>query len=74
MDTAMMWFDNEKGVPLADKLAKAAAFYTAKHGKTPNLCFVNPAMLAEPASIGGVDVRTSRGIMPNHFWIGVNDG
>ena len=71
MDIGLLWYDAEKNVPLDAKLAKAVVFYRNKHGATPNLCFVNPAMLAEPASIGGVDVRTSRGIMPNHFWIGV---
>lgn len=74
MKTGMLWFDNDPKTKLAEKIAGAARYYQQKYGARPNLCFVHPSM-AEPGveSAGGVQVRATRQIRPNHLWIGVQE-
>lgn len=74
MNVGMMWFDNNPKTPLASKVHEAAEHYREKYGKTPDLCLVNPSMLAEPqAQAGKVIIRTLRSILPGHLWIGVDE-
>ncbi len=85
MNVGMLWFDNDPKSGLGSKVARAAAYYRNKYGKTPTLCFVHPSMLTAsvPAGgeasasdkgilTGGVEVRSNPSVLPNHFWIGVN--
>ncbi len=81
MDIGMLWFDNDKKSDYEAKIERAATYYRDKYGKTPNLCFVHPCMIpttvskeTEKISIKkqGVEVRTSKTMLPNHFWIGIN--
>ncbi len=74
MDTGMLWFDNDKLTDLAAKIERAAAYYTKKYGKQPDLCFLHPSMVAECApATRGIEVKTTQQILPNHFWLGVNE-
>lgn len=71
----MMWFDDDAKRGLSDKVSRAAAYYQAKYGAHPNLCFVNPAVLAngqETVTVG-VQIRPARTVLPNHFWLGVSE-
>lgn len=71
MRTGMLWFDNSPR-SLKDKVADASSFYKEKYGELPTLCFVNPATLAgSETRSNGVEVRETRTVMPDHFWIGV---
>lgn len=84
MNVGMLWFDNDPRTALEGKVARAADYYRNKYGRTPTLCFVHPSMLPTPAApvetgpetarlvADGVEVRSNRSVMPNHFWIGVN--
>ncbi|MCX8061712.1 MAG: hypothetical protein N3D16_03935 [Anaerolineales bacterium] len=80
MDIGMLWFDNDPKVDLAEKIKKAAAYYRQKYGVTPDICFLHPTMLSKngpettplPSSISNVEIRLSKSVMPNYFWIGVN--
>jgi hypothetical protein len=80
MDIGMLWFDNDKQAEVSAKIQRAADYYHKKYGVTPNLCFVHPSMIHngslkaqdEKMRSGEVEVRTSRSVLPNHFWIGVN--
>jgi hypothetical protein len=85
MDIGMLWFDNDKGADLNIKVTRAAQYYEKKYGQMPNLCFVNPCMVAtngngngsQPGSkviktSTGVEIRESVTLLPNHFWIGIN--
>lgn len=73
MNIGMLWFDNDTKTDLVAKIQRAASYYRAKYGKTPNLCFVHPSMVKNPPAQGnGIEVRTARTVLPNHFWIGVN--
>lgn len=80
MDIGMLWFDNDPKTEISVKIQRAAAYYHQKYGVTPNLCFVHPSMIRngslkaqnDTLKSGDVEVRTSRSVLPNHFWIGVN--
>ena len=75
MNIGMLWFDNDKKSDLSDKIQRAASYYRDKYGRTPNLCFVHPSMLGSiPVNTNGsgIEVRTTRSVLPNHFWLGVN--
>jgi hypothetical protein len=83
MNIGMLWFDNDPKAEINVKIERAVAFYRTKYGKTPNLCFVHPSMLRSaadepqrlPSPNGSVvEVRASRSVLPNHFWIGVSNG
>jgi hypothetical protein len=84
MNVGMLWFDNDSKVSLDIKVERAAAYYSKKYGKTPTLCFVHPSMLPDACAAAkdevqgkvytsdGIEVRSNRSVLPNHFWIGVN--
>ncbi len=78
MDVGMLWFDNDKKADLQVKVARAASYYQKKYGQSPNLCFVHPSMLpaGKNSSSGnkGVEIRPSKSLLPNHFWLGVDEG
>jgi len=79
MNIGMMWFDNDPKTALAAKVSRAAEYYRAKYGRIPDICLVNPSMLApkdaEPfqGQAGKIAVRAFRSILPGHLWIGVED-
>jgi hypothetical protein len=77
MNIGMLWFDNDTKTDLPAKVQRAADYYRDKYGRTPNLCFVHPSMVVVPAGTaprlaGGVELRTSRAVLPNHLWLGVS--
>ncbi len=73
MKIGMLWFDNDAKADLNTKIERAVIYYRQKYGQTPNLCFVHPSMVsAAPAKPEAVELRTSRSVLPNHFWLGIN--
>ena len=81
MNIGMLWFDNDPKVELTIKIERAAAYYRTKYGNQPTLCFVHPSMIGSittdnqgqaPLRTAGVEIRSARSVLPNHFWIGVN--
>lgn len=74
MNIGMMWFNDNPKIPLSAKVLEAAEYYRTKYGKSPDLCLVNPAMLAEPQMREGkVIIRPLSSILPHHLWIGVDE-
>ena len=84
MNVGMLWFDNDSKVDLNVKIHRAASYYNEKYGRKPNLCFVHPSMAGKPPEnaersdgppirSGDIEVRVTRSVLPNHFWIGVNN-
>jgi hypothetical protein len=71
MNIGMLWFDNDPKADLLVKIGRAADYYQGKYGQHPNLCFVHPNMVKETVKPAGIELRTSRTVLPNHFWIGV---
>ncbi len=73
MDIGMLWYDDSP-TALKDRVERAADYYNEKHGRQPNLCFVHPDMLkTEEDKAKGVVIRKGKGVMPGHFWIGVDE-
>jgi len=73
MKIGMLWFDNDPKTDLAVKINRAVDYYRQKYGQTPNLCFVHPSMVkTSPVKSGSIEVRPSRSVLPNHFWLGLN--
>lgn len=73
MEIGMLWYD-DSSIGLKDRVQRAADYYNEKYGRQPNLCFVHPDMLkTEEGKAKGVVIRKGKGIMPGHFWIGVDE-
>jgi len=72
MDIGMLWFDNDKKATFEQRVERATTYYYEKYGKRPDLCFVHPDT-GQPCMVGRVEVRTSKTMLPNHFWIGVRE-
>ncbi|HET7010766.1 MAG TPA: hypothetical protein VFI11_08330 [Anaerolineales bacterium] len=74
MDTGMLWFDDGPQA-LKDKVERAVSFYATKYGRSPTMCLVHPATLADgkEGHLAGVTLQTSRSILPNHFLVGVEE-
>ncbi|HBY92535.1 MAG: hypothetical protein M5U01_10480 [Ardenticatenaceae bacterium] len=73
MQIGLLWFDDDKQRPAAEKIAQAARRYREKFGRAPTVCFVNPSEPIESERVGNVVVRTLRTVLPHHFWIGVEE-
>lgn len=74
MNVGMMWFNDNPKMALTAKVREAAEYYQAKYGCAPDLCLVNPGMIAEhQLQEGRVIIRPLRSILPGHFWIGVDE-
>ncbi len=72
MDIGMLWFDNDPKSDLTSKIMKAVAYYKTKYGREPNQCYVHPSMIGEASYASGeIHISTTPGMLPNHFWIGV---
>ncbi len=73
MEIGMLWFDDGP-TSLKDKVSQAAAFYEQKFGEKPTHCLVHPNTLnGSEGDVGGVSVRKARNVMPNHYWIGIEE-
>ena len=73
MEIGMLWFDDGPK-PLQEKVAQAVAFYEDKFGDKPTHCLVHPSTLnGGEGLVGSVQVRKARNVMPNHYWIGVEE-
>jgi hypothetical protein len=73
MNIGMLWYDNDKQSDLATKIQRAVDYYNTKYGKAPNLCLVHPRTLGDSAlKDSRIEVRATRSVLPNHFWLGVN--
>lgn len=87
MNLGMLWFDNDPKATLEIKIERAAAYYQHKYSHTPTLCFVHPTMISfppptdlddtdrgqSPIIFCGIEVKKNRSVLPNHFWIGVQE-
>lgn len=76
MKVGMMWFDGDRKADLSSRVERAANYYREKYGHKPNLCLVHPQTPGEqtPSSQpAGVEVKTSASVLPDHFWLGVEE-
>jgi hypothetical protein len=74
MNIGMLWYDNDNKSDLETKIQRAVDYYHMKYGKEPNLCLVHPRTLGDiPFKSRKIEVRATRSVLPNHFWLGVNN-
>lgn len=75
MNIGMLWFDEDPSSSLPSRVERAASYYQSKYGRQPNTCVLHPNTLGEvdPASIPAVKVETSMRVLPEHFWVGVEE-
>ena len=73
MKIGMLWFDNEPTKTLEAKVGEAATYFEGKYGLAPDTCFAHPLASGELGvlQVGGVMVRPTHQVLPNHLWIGV---
>jgi hypothetical protein len=71
----MMWFDGDHRIDLRKRIERAATYYRDKYGENPNLCVIHPstADANPPGLVTDIDVRTSFSVLPDHFWLGIDD-
>jgi len=69
---ALLWYDDNPKLDLAEKIAQAAQRYKQKHGASPDVCYVHPSALGSdsPKSVGDVRVLSLGTVLLHHFWIG----
>lgn len=71
----MLWWDGNPNTTLATKVLQAAAYYAKKYEQIPNVCFIHPSMSgSDQQPVDQIEIRTTNGVLPNHFWIGVSEG
>lgn len=70
MNIGMLWYDNEKGRPLAEKVQRAVEYYQRKYRQAPNCCHVHPAENL-PEAVGAIRIIPNPYTLPNHLWVGV---
>ena len=76
MEIGLLWYDDSQ-VEFATKVQQVVQRYEEKFGRSPNRCYVNPASMpgeVKRLSLNGIKVVTSPAVLPNHFWVGVQDG
>ena len=71
MNVGMLWLDDDKKTSFEEKIRQAAEYYLQKFGRRPDTCIVNKSMLAEELSVGSIQVYPARNVLPNHFWMGI---
>ena len=73
MDIGMLWLDADPGRDLPAKVSRAADYYRGKYGRAPTLCYVHPSSAggSVPTRVGDLELRTSRAVLPDHYWLGI---
>jgi hypothetical protein len=73
MDVGMLWFDADQKCDVSARITRASDFYKSKYGRKPNLCFLNPKTAGEthPGEVDGLRIQTSKMVLPDHFWLGI---
>jgi hypothetical protein len=71
MKEGLLWFDDDPGRDLAQKISRAAQRYQQKFGRRPNVCYVHPSLIGNtPQQVGGVQVAPLPSVLRHHFWMG----
>jgi hypothetical protein len=71
MNTGMLWLDDDKRIPLEEKIGRAAEYYQEKYGSSPDVCYVNNSTLKKEWQVGSILVLPVKNVLPNHLWIGM---
>ncbi len=80
MNEGLLWYDDDPGRDLAEKIGRATQRYQQKFGVAPDVCYVHPSALGgngkkgqSDASlvrmVGGVSVMSKPTVLRHHFWL-----
>ncbi|MDY6875127.1 MAG: hypothetical protein SWK90_02835 [Chloroflexota bacterium] len=78
MKVGLLWYDDNPGRDLAEKIGRAARRYRQKFGTSPNICYVHRSVQASQGEVGngnvrklgGVRISPSPTVLRHHFWLG----
>ncbi len=72
MKEGLLWYDDNPGRDLAEKIRPAARRYRQKYGTAPEVCYVHPSTLtnSKVKHVDGVHVTALPSVLPHHFWLG----
>lgn len=70
MPWGLLWYDGNPERSLEDKVRRAAARYTEKHGAIPDTCFVHPSEVDGRVMVDECRVLGHQSVLKNHWWIG----
>lgn len=71
MREGLLWYDDDPGRDLAQKVGRAAQYYKKKFGRKPNVCYVHPSQEHEDEErVGSVAVSSLSSVLRHHFWLG----
>lgn len=75
MKTGLLWFDDDPGRTLDEKIVRAIKRHREKYNAEPNICYVHPSALGEDdeLQVGDVHVLANATVLRYHFWIGRED-
>ena len=63
-----LWFDDDSKSSLEDKVARAAARYQVRFGRSPRLCYVHRGTVDEHGlTCGRLQLRGAGNVLPHHF-------
>ena len=75
MKEGLLWYDDNPGRDLAEKIRPASRRYRQKFGTAPEVCYVHPSTLTgstdgKVKQVGGVRVASLPSVLRHHFWLG----
>ena len=82
MKEGLLWYDDDPGRDLAEKIRRAAQRYRKKFGRAPNVCYVHPSVISalrpedgeeqgdKTRKVYGVQVASLPSVLRHHFWLG----
>jgi hypothetical protein len=73
MKEGLLWYDDNPGRDLAEKIRPAARRYRQKFGTAPEVCYVHPSTLGgngKVQQVGRVRVSSKPSVLRHHFWLG----
>ena len=70
MKQGMLWYDNQDGKKLNERIEQAVRYFTQKYGRSPEQCFVHPIMITEDNKTDlPVKVISDEKVLINHIWL-----
>ena len=83
MKEGLLWYDDDPGRDLSEKIKRAAERYQQKYGAPPNICYVHPSVMNSPVpgakgepqagkvqNASGMQVASLPSVLRHHFWLG----
>ena len=73
MKEGLLWYDDNPGRNLAEKIEPAARRYRQKFGAAPEICYVHPSTLGgngKVKQVAGMRVASLPSVLRHHFWLG----